>query len=172
MTTPSTTGQQDASLARDLIYAARYYLGRPRVLVTLATIAVVTGIAFNWTWLVAVGLAPILLSTLPCLIMCAFGVCMMCRSEREHSAPVRDVAQAPPPPAARTVVALDGPAPDVDASSAPPAGEVTAPALLGTAKMVEPAAGTASCCRGVVRDAEPSQTNDLEQPEERKVPNA
>ena len=93
MNTDTTTRRQDSSLTRDLLYAARYYLWRPRVLLTLAAVAIVAGLALNWSWLVAAGLAPILISTLPCLIMCAFGVCMMCRSGEKRSTPVRDAAK-------------------------------------------------------------------------------
>ena len=89
--------RQASSLTHDLLYATRYYMWRPRVLVTLAAIAIVTGLALNWSWLVAAGLAPLLISTLPCLVMCAFGVCMFCRSREKHSAPVRDAAEVANP---------------------------------------------------------------------------
>jgi hypothetical protein len=75
MTTPSTE-TSDQSLARDLLYAARYYLGSRRGILILATIAIVAGIAFNWSWLVASGILPILLTALPCLVMCGLGLCM------------------------------------------------------------------------------------------------
>jgi predicted membrane-bound mannosyltransferase len=172
MTTPSTTGQQDTSLTRDLIYAARYYLGRPRVLLTLATVAIVAGLALNWSWLVAVGLAPILLSTLPCVIMCGFGVCMMCRSAKEQSAPARDAAQALAPPESVTLAAIDNPSPDAKPSMLVPAAiETAVPPQVGTPKMDEPSAGPASCCHGT-GEAEALQTIDLQPSEERKVPNA
>ena len=35
------------------------------------------GAFFNWGWLVAIGVAPILLAVAPCAIMCALGLCMM-----------------------------------------------------------------------------------------------
>lgn|GEM_PF-3201501 len=35
--------------------------------------------ALGWPWLVAIGIAPILLSLLPCALMCALGFCMMGR---------------------------------------------------------------------------------------------
>lgn len=35
------------------------------------------GIALNWGWLTAIGLAPILLALAPCGIMCALGFCAM-----------------------------------------------------------------------------------------------
>ena len=172
MTTPSTTEQQDTSLTRDLIYAARYYLGRPRILMTLATVAIVAGLALNWTWLVAVGLAPILLSVLPCLIMCAFGVCMICRSAKEQSAPVRETAQAPLP-AATLAMANDNPAAAIDSPvSLSGAIESAVPAKLGASAVDEPSGAVASCCQSQAREATPPQMNDLQPSEERKVPNA
>ncbi|RWA69954.1 MAG: hypothetical protein EOQ28_22240 [Mesorhizobium sp.] len=43
---------------------------------TTAGLAIAAGIAFNWSWLVAAGIAPVLLGLLPCLAMCALGLCM------------------------------------------------------------------------------------------------
>ena len=37
---------------------------------------VVIGLIFNWSWFVAVGVAPIIVSILPCAVMCALGLCM------------------------------------------------------------------------------------------------
>jgi hypothetical protein len=34
------------------------------------------GLAWQWSWLVALGVAPLLLSTAPCIAMCALGLCM------------------------------------------------------------------------------------------------
>jgi hypothetical protein len=41
----------------------------------VAVIAAVAGAAFNWSWLVAAGLVPILLAVVPCLAMCALSLC-------------------------------------------------------------------------------------------------
>lgn len=52
-------------------------LSRNRLLlgsVALALLAV--GIAWQWSWLVAIGVAPLLISAAPCLAMCALGLCM------------------------------------------------------------------------------------------------
>ena len=38
---------------------------------------VIGGLALNWGWLTAIGVAPILLAVAPCGIMCALGLCMM-----------------------------------------------------------------------------------------------
>ena len=40
-------------------------------------VAIVGGLTFNWSWLVAAGIAPVLISVLPCAAMCAIGVCCM-----------------------------------------------------------------------------------------------
>ncbi|MGE3279970.1 MAG: hypothetical protein AB7O13_03025 [Alphaproteobacteria bacterium] len=35
------------------------------------------GLTLGWDWLTAVGVAPLIVATAPCLIMCALGLCMM-----------------------------------------------------------------------------------------------
>jgi hypothetical protein len=92
-TTPQSTKAADAWPARDLLGAARYYLGGWRGVVVLAIIAALVGIGLSWNWLVAAGAAPILLATLPCLVMCGLGFCMnrlfggSCASPAQRSAP-------------------------------------------------------------------------------------
>ena len=76
MTNAQPTDTSDQSLTRDILYALRYYLGRPRRLIILAVILIVGGVALNWGWLVAAGFAPILIAFLPCAGMCALGMCM------------------------------------------------------------------------------------------------
>ena len=46
--------------------------------VLLAVIALGVGLTatFSWGWLVAAGIAPILLAAAPCAAMCALGLCM------------------------------------------------------------------------------------------------
>ena len=44
-----------------------------------------TGLGLGWNWLTAVGAASIIVSTAPCLIMCALGACMMGRSRHTSS---------------------------------------------------------------------------------------
>jgi len=52
--------------------------GRRGVLLgALATVGV--GLTFGWPWLAALGVAPILISLLPCAAMCAVGLCMMAK---------------------------------------------------------------------------------------------
>jgi hypothetical protein len=76
MTHSDRTQSGDTSLTRDLLAVSRRYAGSWRGPSILAGIAVVGGLAFNWSWLIAVGVAPLLLSALPCVAMCALGLCM------------------------------------------------------------------------------------------------
>ena len=73
-TLPTETAE--TSLAHDLLRAPRYYLGGRRGLLILAGVALLAGLTLNWSWLMAAGIAPILLSVLPCAAMCALGICM------------------------------------------------------------------------------------------------
>jgi len=76
VTTPRSAQEPETPLARDLLFAARHYLGGRRGLFILAGLAIAMGLALNWSWLAAAGIAPILISLLPCLAMCALGLCM------------------------------------------------------------------------------------------------
>ncbi len=46
-------------------------------LLSIAGVAVVAGLGLNWGWLVAIGVAPLIVGILPCAAMCALGLCMM-----------------------------------------------------------------------------------------------
>ncbi len=95
MTMPQSTTPANPLLGRDVLRAARYYLGNRWALLGLASLAVIAGLSFGgWGWLVAAGLAPVILSTLPCLVMCAFGICMMGRTNRSQSTTPRDETDA------------------------------------------------------------------------------
>ena len=45
-------------------------------LMAVAVLALVAVVAASWNWLVAAGLATILVSALPCLVVCGLGLCM------------------------------------------------------------------------------------------------
>jgi hypothetical protein len=68
------------------IETIRRYLGRRWGLLAVAVLMLVAGVAFNWSWLVAAGVAPLILGVLPCAAMCALGLCMMGMS-RKGAAP-------------------------------------------------------------------------------------
>lgn len=144
MTAPqSTTTAAEGSLTRDVLYAARYYLGNRWTLLALAVLAVAIGLSFGgWGWLVAAGLLPILLSTLPCLIMCGFGVCMMCRGEKKQSSVAHDAA--------------DG---------------TTSAAALGVTGVNKSSAAGASCCHDTAAEDQPTAAKQV-QSKERSNSNA
>ena len=53
----------------------RSMLDNWKLWLVLAAAALVAGATLNWSWLVAVGVAPLLLAVLPCVAMCALGLC-------------------------------------------------------------------------------------------------
>lgn len=65
----------DTSLTQGLLYALRYWLGGRRGLIAAAVLTVVGGVVLNWGWLAAAGIAPLILAVLPCVAMCALGLC-------------------------------------------------------------------------------------------------
>ena len=77
MTTSDPTQATVMSLARGWLHVARYYLGNRWVLLALGALVLVIGAYLNWGWLVAAGIAPILIAVAPCAIMCALGLCAM-----------------------------------------------------------------------------------------------
>lgn len=64
------------SRADDVIKAAGRKLASRRGLLVLGALIILLGVALNWSWLAALGIAPLLLSLLPCVAMCALGLCM------------------------------------------------------------------------------------------------
>ena len=75
-TSDEAPGEQ-RSLSQNVLYALSYYLGGRRGLIALAGGAAIAGVALNWSWLVALGLAPLLIALAPCAVMCALGLCAM-----------------------------------------------------------------------------------------------
>jgi len=71
-----TTKPQEMSLTRIVGGLARHYLGGRRGLMLLGGAVVAAGVILNWSWFIAVGIAPLLLALAPCAAMCALGLCM------------------------------------------------------------------------------------------------
>ncbi|MGE3066909.1 MAG: hypothetical protein AB7K67_15080 [Hyphomicrobiaceae bacterium] len=71
-------GEQNAAeVSRPIPSSARPPWMTNRRIVLLAGAATLgAGLALNWGWLTAAGVAPILLSLAPCAAMCALGLCM------------------------------------------------------------------------------------------------
>ena len=92
------------SLPQDVLFAAHHYLGRRAGFVAMAAIALGAGAYFNWGWLVAAGIAPLIISIAPCAAMCALGLCM---SGRSRAAPAPDQASTTTEPTKLTTEAND-----------------------------------------------------------------
>ncbi len=75
-TSTETTKAGEPTLANATIDLVRYYLGGRRGLILLTVAILGAGLVLNWNWLVAVGIAPLLLALAPCAAMCALGLCM------------------------------------------------------------------------------------------------
>ncbi len=78
-------------------------------------IAAAAGLAFGWDWLVAVGASTLIISVLPCLLMCALGLCMRGKGHGDQGAHTTS-----PSPAAPDVV---GPKITADTAPATAAGD-------------------------------------------------
>jgi hypothetical protein len=77
MTTSEPARPVQNSLASDVLSTARYYLGNRFGLLAIAVLALGPGAYSSWGWLVAAGIAPLLLTFAPCAVMCALGLCTM-----------------------------------------------------------------------------------------------
>jgi hypothetical protein len=55
--------------------SSSFILRNWKLWLVLAAVALTASAAFNWSWLVAAGAAPLLLTVLPCLAMCALHLC-------------------------------------------------------------------------------------------------
>lgn len=79
-TSTETTKAGEPSLTRATINLVRYYVGHyfggRRGLILLTVAALGAGLVLNWGWLVAAGIAPLLLALAPCAAMCALGLCI------------------------------------------------------------------------------------------------
>ncbi len=140
MTVPQSMTRPERSIGRDILFAARYFLGNRWALLAFGSLAVIAGLSFGgWAWLVAAGLAPVILSTLPCLVMCAFGVCMACRPNKTQSTASHDAADT-----------------------------VKSSNTLGVSKMDQSIAGGSSYCHGGVDESHSPQVKQVEAPNERR----
>jgi hypothetical protein len=142
MTTSESTAV--SALPGDLTSTIRRYLGNRRLLLAVAILALVAGAALNWGWLVALGIAPVLLSLLPCALMCALGVgCMKMMGGSGEKQP---------------------------GQSGSPAETPESPTALGIATMNRPSLLGSSCCHGDVGETRPAQVKQAQLSDEGKAP--
>ena len=76
MTDVNVSTRPTPALTQSIRVAALSAVRSRRGLIVLAALLASVGLAFNWSWLVAIGAAPLILSVLPCVVMCALGLCM------------------------------------------------------------------------------------------------
>jgi hypothetical protein len=91
------TAQSDS--APTTLRRIRSWAISPQGLTVAGIASVAIGLAVNWSWLVAVGAAPLILSLGPCAVMCALGLCMNMRNESHAPAGkpgLGSAAEAPP----------------------------------------------------------------------------
>jgi hypothetical protein len=68
----------------------RSWVLSPQGLAVTGITIIAIGLALNWSWLTAIGAAPLILAVGPCLVMGALGLCMSMRNGRGK----RDLASA------------------------------------------------------------------------------
>lgn len=77
----------DASLTRDIGKYLRYQLRGRRGFILAAVAIAAPALWLGWPWLVAAGLAPLLLAMAPCAVMCGLGLCMRGTCKKTETAP-------------------------------------------------------------------------------------
>jgi hypothetical protein len=81
----------------------RSWIGDCRVLAVAGLAVSATGLALGWDRLTAVGIAPLIVSAVPCLIMCALGLCIMGSNHQSCSSQPKPEAGEPPTRADQSV---------------------------------------------------------------------
>src|SRR5438105_14850107 len=99
-TSAEATQTNETSSFAGVASRVRHYLFGRLGLILVATTVVGAGLILNWSWLVAIGVAPVLLAVGPCIAMCAFGLCMSkmggksCSKESDLAAPRNGIETA------------------------------------------------------------------------------
>ena len=75
----------------------RWLGGNRLVLAGIALTLIGAAFAWQWSWLVAIGVAPLLISAAPCVAMCALGLCMHRRGGGTGSSAPKGASQNSPP---------------------------------------------------------------------------
>jgi hypothetical protein len=81
---------------RDRTGVFRSWIGDRGVLAVAGLAVSATGLALGWDRLTAVGIAPLIVSAVPCLIVCALGLCTMGRNHQCCSSQPKPEAGEPP----------------------------------------------------------------------------
>lgn len=94
--------QTPASLPATVRSLSLGRLGGNRLVFGAAALGAVTvAAAWQWNWLIAIGVAPLLLSAAPCAVMCGLGLCVhrkgnrSCGTAPQSGQAVRETLEAP-----------------------------------------------------------------------------
>lgn len=74
--TTSRTPNTSVAWPQAIVNSVWPFLTGRRGMILLIAAAITAGLALNWGWFLALGVAPILIKVLPCLVMCGIGLCM------------------------------------------------------------------------------------------------
>ena len=83
--TPSPSIASCCSTVSFLLDVIRSWIGNRRLLAVIGLALGGTGLGVGWDWLTAVGIAPLIVSAAPCLLMCTLGLCMMGRGHQANA---------------------------------------------------------------------------------------
>jgi hypothetical protein len=76
---------------------------RKAVLIALAALTIAVGLFFGWGWVAAAGLSPVVLGLLPCVAMCAAGLCMNRFGQKTACAGRTEISVPKPPDVAKPI---------------------------------------------------------------------
>ena len=94
--------ENSQSGAGRVLGAVRYYFSGRRGWLVSALLIASAGTYLGWGWLVAAGIAPVLLTLAPCAAMCALGLCMRGSNGRSCSNGASGQSKLPEPQTAAT----------------------------------------------------------------------
>lgn len=84
-----TAGADARSANRSVCSSSHQRPAGRKILIAVAIVGAIAGIVLNWGWLVALGIAPLILAAVPCLAMCAFGLCADKLRDGQSCAPAK-----------------------------------------------------------------------------------
>jgi hypothetical protein len=94
VTDVNVSNRSAPAFAQSIRTAALSAVRSRRGLIAIAVLLLALGLAFNWSWLVVIGAAPLILAVLPCAVMCAFGLCMAHGNHHSDGASARSNSAA------------------------------------------------------------------------------
>ena len=167
MTISTRSGSSPNPLARIVTDAGRRIIGNRFGLLAIAAFVIGLGLILNWSWLVAAGIAPIILSLLPCVVMCALGLCMVGMGGRSKKQLLPDGAASAPTLESTSPAQFAAPSDSSDGAAAsadrPAAGESPSspptPETTGPLQLAAPSNGSDGAASSADRPVARESTN-------------